>query len=61
MPSCADVPSAEGFDWSPVALCVTRRHVVVACNRAFAELFGYDDSTSTIYLEKPEPEAVRAG
>jgi len=27
----------------------------------YAELLAYDDSTSTIYLEKPEPEVVRAG
>jgi PAS domain S-box-containing protein len=31
---------AIGFEWSPVALCVTRRRVIVACNRAFADLFG---------------------
>lgn len=37
-----DIPSALGFHWSPIALCVTRRRVVVACNRAFAELFGYE-------------------
>jgi RNA polymerase sigma factor (sigma-70 family) len=30
-----------GFEWSPIALCVTRQRVIVACNRAFAELFDY--------------------
>lgn len=30
-----------GFEWSPVALCVTRQRVIVACNAAFAALFDY--------------------
>lgn len=30
-----------GFEWSPVALCVTRQRVIVACNLAFCALFDY--------------------
>lgn len=31
-----------GFQFAPVALCVTQKRVIVACNRAFLALFGFD-------------------
>jgi PAS domain S-box-containing protein len=30
-----------GFEWSAIALCVTRQRVIVACNAAFAALLDY--------------------
>jgi PAS domain S-box-containing protein len=36
-----DAVATIGFEGAPVALCVTRQRVIAACNRAFAELFGY--------------------
>lgn len=30
-----------GFQCAPVALCVTQKRVIVACNRAFLNLFGF--------------------
>lgn len=49
-----------GFEWSPVALCVTRRRVIVACNRCFGELFDYGvdelvgESIALLYPSKQE-------
>lgn len=37
----ASAVAAVGFEWAPAALCVTRLRVIVACNAAFGELFGY--------------------
>jgi PAS domain S-box-containing protein len=54
-----------GFEWSPAALCVTRRRVIVACNTAFCALFGYraDELTgvSIAMLYPSQPEFRRIG
>jgi len=36
-----------GFNQAPVALCVTRKRVIAACNLAFATLFGYQAADLT--------------
>ncbi len=41
MTTTTEATVAIGFDWAPVALCMTRKRVVAGCNRAFARLFGY--------------------
>lgn len=54
--------ASTGFDWSPVALCVTRRRVIVACNAAFAELFGWRVEEllgSSIARLYPSPQEFR--
>ena len=35
---------SDDFLLAPAALCVTRERLIVRCNTAFAELFGYDTS-----------------
>ena len=49
-----------GFEWSPVALCVTRQRVIVACNSAFGALFDYrvdelvGESIAVLYPSREE-------
>jgi len=31
-----------GFTFAPVALCVTQKRIIVACNRSFVALFGFE-------------------
>jgi len=32
---------AQAFEFAPVAMCLTERRIISACNRAFVALFGY--------------------
>lgn len=49
-----------GFAFAPVALCVTQKRVIVACNQAFLALFGFEagallgQSMSLLYPSQQE-------
>lgn len=61
----APEPALHAARWwaaAPVALCVTQRRRLVACNRAFAALFGYDEAAllgQSIALLYPSQQEFR--
>lgn len=38
---------AQAFEFAPVAMCLTERRIISACNRAFVALFGYPSDELT--------------
>lgn len=61
VPDPADL-STLAFVHAPLAMCVTRRRVIAACNPAFAELFGHAQAAlvgQSIAMLYPSPQEFR--